>query len=55
MDNRALALFNFIDDDDDDDDELFFVVWLTDERRLHLTCCWDHCQIFSPSQISNML
>ena len=32
---------------------LVFVVWLTDERRLWLISSRDHCQRFSPSQISD--
>ena len=34
------------------DDELFFAKWLTDKRRLRLIFSRDHCQTFSPSQIS---
>ena len=38
------------DDDDDDDDEL-----LNGSPTKDLISSWDHCQRFSPSQISNML
>ena len=34
---------------------IIFVIWLTDERRLCFTSSWDHCQRFSPSQISNTM
>ena len=32
---------------------IVFVVWLTNERRLRLISRRDHCQRFSPSQISD--
>ena len=39
---------------DADDDDVVFVEWLIDERRLRHIFSQDHCQWFSPSQISDM-
>ena len=39
----------------DDDNKFLFVDRLTSERHLYLISSWDHCQKFSPLQISDTL
>ena len=40
---------------DDNDNKFLFVDRLTSERHLYLISSWDHCQKFSPLQISDIL
>lgn len=47
---RGFNMYN-----DDDDNKFLFVDRLTSERHLYLISSWDHCQKFSPLQISDIL
>ena len=48
-----ISIFHDDDDDDDDDDELFGGM-VDRQKAFSLISSRDHCQISSPSQISDM-
>ena len=52
--NKLYFILYDDDDDDDDDDEMFlWYGWPT--KAFSLISSWNHCQRYSPSQISDML
>ena len=54
MNKLYFILYDDDDDDDDDDDEMFlWYGWPT--KVFSLISSWNHCQRYSPSQISDML